>query len=61
MSKSEFVLLSLKDVLVISHMASVNKMMCPWDVSAWSQMKTGGRGIEAYTYIYIYIIYNFIQ
>ena len=59
MSKSYFVLLSLIDVLVIFHMASVNEMMCPWDVSAWSQMKTGGRGIEAYTWRYI--IYNFIQ
>ena len=42
MSNSFIVLLSLKDVMVISHMASVNEMMFPWDVSAWSQMKTGG-------------------
>ena len=42
MSNSFIVLLSLKDVLVISHMASVNEMVCPWGVSAWSQMNTGG-------------------
>ena len=42
MSNSFFVLLSLKDVLVISYMASVNEMMGPWGVSAWSQVKTGG-------------------
>ena len=42
MSNSFSVLLSLKDVLVISHMASMNEMMCPRDVSAWSQVKTGG-------------------
>ena len=48
MSKSYFVLLSLKDSLVISHMASANEMLCSWGVSAWSQIKTGGRGIEAF-------------
>ena len=42
MSNSFFVLLSLKDVLVISHVTSVNEMMCPWGVSAWSQVKSGG-------------------
>ena len=42
MSNSFFVLFSLNDVLVISHMASVNEMMCPLGVSAWSQVKTGG-------------------
>ena len=42
MSNTFFVLLSLKDVLVISHMASVNEMMCRWGVSAWSQVETGG-------------------
>ena len=42
MSNSIIVLLSLKDVLVISYMLSENEMMCPWGVSAWSQIKTGG-------------------
>ena len=46
MSNSFFVLLSLKDVLVTSHMASVNEVMCPWGVSAWYQVKTGGGPIH---------------